>query len=1135
MLLAFHEDDPAKLFGFAKSLFDRGIFGQCLSELHAAILSHILSLNNIELWCHFLDGKCTFLLDDPNSQQGVSLGSTVDPIFESPRLVTAFALNVRYILWEHAIDRYFSPQADSEYKLLDNSDADMVSTQLEVTQAGPPSPSVRPEDDDYDDEDKDEDVKSMEESPKLPLAPETTTKSTSLEFDADNSLILRVPPSKLPATAPPILGEQLPDQAVSPHDTASLADVPMQPVLPSHTPAIPAADCRIIRDLDKTYHSFEYDRETLIKRRRLIQSDLQFEEGKPNGQNALENGTQQKEIRSNRKSINLMGINLGAATSSLQHLLETILQRRSDVLLTDTELRSLFMDVRKNKGKWASDERIGQEELYEACEKVVVELRGCTEHSTPFLNKVSKREAPNYIHVIRTPMDLNTVMKKLKLLAYDSKQQFVDDLMLIWSNCLTYNADPKHFLRAHAIAMQKKSLKLTPTIPNIVIKNRSDVDREEDGDAKADILAEDEDTDGDITSLKIGRKRLRRGEAIANVEADPSHHPVPQPATPTSDEDHEEHFPGDVPESPADTQNDDEDVKRANNEEDEDDDDDDDDDHVEMGQIYSGDEEEFDADLQAWRSLTAKSRAKYCAQRLDLFDDKGQLRLDAAALLRIRPANQDQTSHFRAPSPDVDETRQMSDEPYLLEYDVTGITPEVRFAGLSSTQEDHEEAKLAELYLASAKGDASNIKSPFVLAKDKGLNKMYLDNITEAQEIRKICFKISLIRQMQTQQFIHHTQMKAPVIEHLEERDLDSASALPTRDPFSQQVQFSTLKRSVCKVAMLTGFESTQPSAINALTQVAERYMGNLIKSLKLHSESTTANKLSPREILLASLVENGVGKPDDLHIFVDEKISKQLDRLRALRRKLSNFLKELLRPGLKNFNEQSFEDNSEQFMTGDFSSGLGDDFFGFKELGLDKEFNMLTTSIPVNLLHSRLHNLFTSSEIINKSDKYEDLNSYEPSPLLAKDIDKQIKLLQPFYESLLAKSKSQYAKTQKRKGESCEIADEDTFVLMEDEEMPQKQRNIRPRLPPTGRILLIKKKSVLTCYFIPEDDESALLQEEPRPALGEDDDDDEEDEENEFKGSSNTYDQKTSIVHESPVPASSAVASPTNYIKSEV
>jgi hypothetical protein len=53
-------------------------------------------------------------------------------------------------------------------------------------------------------------------------------------------------------------------------------------------------------------------------------------------------------------------------------------------------------EVRKNRSKWASEENVGQEELYEALEKVLSELKAHTEYSTPFLNRVNKRDAPDY-------------------------------------------------------------------------------------------------------------------------------------------------------------------------------------------------------------------------------------------------------------------------------------------------------------------------------------------------------------------------------------------------------------------------------------------------------------------------------------------------------------------------------------------------------------------------------------------------------------------------------------------------------------------------------------------------------------------------------------------------------------------
>lgn len=58
-------------------------------------------------------------------------------------------------------------------------------------------------------------------------------------------------------------------------------------------------------------------------------------------------------------------------------------------------------------------------------------------HGQIFLNKVNKRDAPNYYEIIKRPMDLGTVGRKLHL--YRSVGEFARDLDLIWSNCLVYN------------------------------------------------------------------------------------------------------------------------------------------------------------------------------------------------------------------------------------------------------------------------------------------------------------------------------------------------------------------------------------------------------------------------------------------------------------------------------------------------------------------------------------------------------------------------------------------------------------------------------------------------------------------------------------------------------------------------
>ena len=84
-------------------------------------------------------------------------------------------------------------------------------------------------------------------------------------------------------------------------------------------------------------------------------------------------------------------------------------------------------------------------------------------------------------------MDLGSMTKKLKGLQYRSKQDFVDDLTLIWANCLKYNTNTEHPLRKHALYMRKETEKLVPLIPDIVIRDRAEVERPKNVDSSLPI------------------------------------------------------------------------------------------------------------------------------------------------------------------------------------------------------------------------------------------------------------------------------------------------------------------------------------------------------------------------------------------------------------------------------------------------------------------------------------------------------------------------------------------------------------------------------------------------------------------------------------------------------------------------
>ncbi|AFM98853.1 hypothetical protein EHEL_081530 [Encephalitozoon hellem ATCC 50504] len=59
------------------------------------------------------------------------------------------------------------------------------------------------------------------------------------------------------------------------------------------------------------------------------------------------------------------------------------------------------------------------------------------EESKIFLSRVLKKDAPNYYEIIKKPMDLSIVQKKIG--KYKSFEEFKADLDLIWDNCLKFN------------------------------------------------------------------------------------------------------------------------------------------------------------------------------------------------------------------------------------------------------------------------------------------------------------------------------------------------------------------------------------------------------------------------------------------------------------------------------------------------------------------------------------------------------------------------------------------------------------------------------------------------------------------------------------------------------------------------
>ena len=186
------------------------------------------------------------------------------------------------------------------------------------------------------------------------------------------------------------------------------------------------------------------------------------------------------------------------------------------------------------------------------------------------------------------------------------------------------------------------------------------------------------------------------------------------------------------------------------------------------------------------------------------------------------------------------------------------------------------------------------------------------------------------------------------------------------------------------------------------LTEITTDYLSNLIKTIKLHHETHSSNKRKPAEALTMALLENGINKPDDLYSYMENEFGKKTRKLEDLKVKLSSFLKDLLRPTLQDISERNFEDESQSFLTGDFSSEVtGEDFFGFRELGLDKEFGELANNVPLQLLTFQFNGKDTDIQVKAKVIQPEEFEDVIYKKLNKENVqsDSYSKLIQPLLQ----------------------------------------------------------------------------------------------------------------------------------------
>ncbi len=261
----------------------------------------------------------------------------------------------------------------------------------------------------------------------------------------------------------------------------------------------------------------------------------------------------------------------------------------------------------------------------------------------------------------------------------------------------------------------------------------------------------------------------------------------------------------------------------------------------------------------------------------------------------------------------------------------------------------------------------------------------------------------------------------------------------------------AALSRSVAKLCYHAGFEELQPSALDVITDIAGDYFGKLVRTFNVYREAPQVpaiggehGKWQPRytneEVLLHTLNENGMDV-EALESYIKDDVERLGVKLSVMHERMKAHLSDLLRPALTDAGPDgsgAFNDGSEQFVGGDFAEELGEDFFGFKALGLDAEFGMSSLSVPLHLLHTRLHNTYSGPVAAAPTTEI-----FPPLPPLERvsmeNVNDQIGIVRNFF----------LAKLHANGGQD----------LPEVEELPIKLRPQKPRLGPTGKITSPRKR----------------------------------------------------------------------------
>ncbi|KAG1892955.1 uncharacterized protein F5891DRAFT_1209440 [Suillus fuscotomentosus] len=683
----------------------------------------------------------------------------------------------------------------------------------------------------------------------------------------------------------------------------------------------------------------------------------------------------------------------------MQNLLRTLTESQ---VKPSSDLRLLLSAV-KDARRQSFDAKVS-EPFYDSLEGLLHDLRTVTmdnHDAEAFLKPVAKSDVPDYYDVIVNPMDLQTMLKKVKSKQYKSKREFADDLDLIWSNCFTYNATEvcitvvktrgeahcaaqDHPLRQCAMRLKKKADRLLKNI----------TDRKERIDPPLPAALSQPPNSASPVAMRpnaTARPKIngtaythRRSPSLTVPQSSKQRMDLPFADSPALERTphgmaafralESEAGPSSIPNgysSSASTNDYDSEVDEA---------------------LMS-----IDNDLGEKRKLNGSS-----------YHPRKRVRLIPAPFAPLPTANDPNSTWWSS----VQSDSFLANGLPALPQPFAALTLYPQSQPTASSSQFTRPRKRRKLRPQSiAKYKDRDTPAPNTLLS------IMNTNIKTLKRVRRTHAKFAALNLNAEEGGMGDEPPdigeEGMVDEVIDERPWRSryAGLRQVKGPVELEVGEKNadecLKWMNRKVLEHEGFQGTSGAALDVLVGVTSEYFLNVGRTLRFMCDKY-AKSMTPEEIILHTLFESGVTRIQDLERYIKDDVVRHGSRLVDLEKKLVGAYREATQVEVLDddalFAGEDDEEDESAFVMGGFSDSLGDDFLGLRELGIAAELGLSSLTIPKKLLKGKSRG--AAGAAIEAKPKEPPPPYPPPPPLLpitSKNVGDQIGLLRHYFQVRLA------------------------------------------------------------------------------------------------------------------------------------